>query len=358
MIPTDEQWAAKLAKKEDATDGKVWFREAAVKENTEELAMVCPCVPFWAYEAFTEDVPAHVLWERIHTVDDEDCKAVMEYKDCKAVMEYTKNWLKALHTAHNATRTVQKVEIDSRYFMERPSATSSEWLRKRVATLYPSVVSTAGAAGNPGSQGAGNGTNNALQILAQALAVGNNPSNSAQAITSTLVSSSANYDKFGMSDGDVDRMCILCGLKPGQGAGLPSWFTKINEKGTGKDGQRTLLRKLFSVNLKYEEQPIPCTPSVLDMIMKKVFTGDGDYQTTTGVMKGISPFLFAPQSAEEIADATMYAEAVSTSTSTTVDELQKLCKKAKAPQSITTLINLLKSLEMCLKNYSQLDAHY
>ena len=97
MLPTDEQWFAKISKKDDASDGKVWFREAAVKDNMESLAMVCPCVPLWVYDAFTEDVPAHKLvWERLHMADEEDCEAVMEY---------AKNWSKAVHTPHNTTTT-------------------------------------------------------------------------------------------------------------------------------------------------------------------------------------------------------------------------------------------------------------
>ena len=198
----------------------------------------------------------------------------------------------------------------------------------------------------PNAQGAGRGTNNALAILEQALAAGGNTTQTQnQNITTMPVTSSGNNDNFGMSDGNVDHMCVMCGLKPGQeGAGLPSWFSKLNEKGTSKDGKRILLKKLFADNLKYEEQPIPCTPVVLDMVMNKSFTGDGNYQTTTtGVMKGLSPFVLAPQSAEEIADATSYAEAVATSTSTTVDKLQKLSKKAKVPQTVAALINLLKT---------------
>ena len=170
-----------------------------------------------------------------------------------------------------------------------------------MARLYPSVISTTSTA--PGTP-QGNGTNNALAIHAQALAGQNNvqPQQTIAGLATT-VSTSANYDKkFGMRDGDVDRICTMCGLKAGQGAGLSSWFAKMNEKGNTKDGQRTLLRKMLGLNLKYEEHPILCTPAVLDMIMKKTFTVDGDYyQTTTGVMKGLSPFLFAPQTAEDIA---------------------------------------------------------
>jgi hypothetical protein len=339
MVPTDAQWFEKISKMEDASDGKVWFREATVKENTEDLAMVCPFPPIWAYDAFTEDVPAHVLWERVMAADEENCKNVVEY---------AKTWLKAVHTAHNATNT-KKIEIESRYFMERLVSTSTEWARKRVATLYPSVGSAfiAPSSRTPGAQSQSLGTNNALAILAQALARQANPQ---QATVSTAgAPSSANYDKYGMSDDDIDRICVMCGLQPGQGAGLPSWLEKLNQKGITKDGQRTILRKMLGINLKYEEHPIPCTPAVLDMIIKKAFTGDGDYQTTTGVMKGLSLYLFAPQTAEDIAEATMFATAVETSTSTTVQDLQKLSKKAKAPKSITSLIALLKTFANMLE---------
>ena len=338
MLPTDPQWFEKISKKDDATDGKMWFREAAVKDNTESMAMVCPCLPLWAYDAFTTNVPAHELWERVYTADD---------TECENVRNYVLNWLKAVHTSHNATN-VRKVDIDSRYFMERPGATSTEWVRKRVSTLYPTVG--VGSTTTPGTNGQGQiGTNNALAILAQALAGQTNSQTQQGQPQAAVASTTANYDKFGMSDGDVDRMCILCGLKPGQGAGLPQWFAKLNEKGSTKDGQRTLLRKMLGEHLKYEEHPIPCTPAVLDMIIKKAFTGDGDYQTTTGVMKGLSPFLFAPQTAEDIAEATTYARAVAKSTATTVEDLQKLSKKAKAPQTITMLISLLKTFANVLE---------
>ena len=50
MIPTEDQWFDKITKRDDTSNGKVWFQQAAVKDNTEDLAMVCPIVPFWAYQ--------------------------------------------------------------------------------------------------------------------------------------------------------------------------------------------------------------------------------------------------------------------------------------------------------------------
>ena len=66
-------------------------------------------------------------------------------------------------------------------------------------------------------------------------------------------------------------------------------------------------------------------------------------------MKGLSPYLFATQTAEEIAAATAYSDAVSTSTSTTVGDLQKLSKKAKSPTTVPTLIDLLKTFANALE---------
>ena len=65
MIPTEDQWFDKITKRDDTTskNGKVWFQQAAVKDNTKDLAMVCPIIPFWAYDAFTGDVPAFT-WPR------------------------------------------------------------------------------------------------------------------------------------------------------------------------------------------------------------------------------------------------------------------------------------------------------
>ena len=71
--------------------------------------MVCPIVPFCAYDAFTEDVPAHVVWEQIHSAEEDDCENVRDYP---------KDWLKGVHVAHNTTNN-NKIEIDSaEYFFE------------------------------------------------------------------------------------------------------------------------------------------------------------------------------------------------------------------------------------------------
>ena len=163
MIPTEDQWFDKITKKDDTSNGKVWFQQAAVKDNTEPLAMVCPIVPLWAYDAFTGDLPAHVLWERIHLAEEDDCENVREY---------AKEWLKGVHVAHNATNN-NKIEIDSEFFFERATAVAAEWGKKKVSTIYPAVT----ADDIPKPTDSSGGSNAALTILAQALAAaqGGNP---------------------------------------------------------------------------------------------------------------------------------------------------------------------------------------
>jgi len=334
MIPTEDQWFDKLVKKDNGQNIKSWFQQSAVKDNKEEMAMVCPCLPYWAYDAFTGDVPAHELWERIHVADTEGCVAVRTY---------AKKWLKAVHTAHNNTN-INKIEIDAQFFLEFTGATASAWGRKRARTLYPSIQPQ--QITPPG----GNNTNTTLALIAQLLAAQSPQTAAATAATATsTTATTTNFENFGMSDSDTDRMCIMCGLAAGQGAGLPSWFTKIAEKHHGPDGRKLIIRQLFASSVTYEEHLIPCTPAVLKMVIDKSFGGDGDTQTASGVMKGLSPYLFATQTAEEIAAATAYSDAVSTSTSTTVGDLQKLSKKARSPTTVPTLIDLLKTFANALE---------
>ena len=152
--------------------------------------------------------------------------------------DYAKDWLQGVHVAHNATNN-NKIEIDSGYCFERATAVASEWGQKKVQKIYLSVTAADITAAPENS-----GSNTALTILAQALAAvqGGNPQQTIVPIPGApVVQPSVNYLKYGMSDEDVDRMCILYGLQKGQGAGLPAWFKKVNNKYTGKDGKKTLL---------------------------------------------------------------------------------------------------------------------
>ena len=82
-----------------------------------------------------------------------------------------------------------------------------------------------------------------------------------------------------------------------------------------KDGKRSIIRKLLTTELKYDEHPIPLTPTLLQTIINKEFGGDDDTSTASGAMKGLSPYTMATMTEEELEEASEYAQAVEASKS-------------------------------------------
>ena len=109
---------------------------------------------------------------------------------------------------HTTQQTTTKLKLTVNIFFERATAVASEWGKKKVQTIYPSVT----AADITTAPASGGGSNAALAILAQALAAaqGGNPQTVVPIPGAPVVQPSPNYLKYGMSDEDVDRMCILC----------------------------------------------------------------------------------------------------------------------------------------------------
>ena len=103
MAPTDIQFISKLEQGDDTQTGTTWFQQNPVKDNTVEVAKIAPLPPYLAYDAFTEDVPAHLIWERIEMAD---------HEDMEDVFTYTKNFLMAVHVNHNLTND-KNLQIDS-----------------------------------------------------------------------------------------------------------------------------------------------------------------------------------------------------------------------------------------------------
>ena len=58
----------------------------------------------------------------------------------------------------------------------------------------------------------------------------------------------ANYKKFRMSEGDLNRTLQLCGLNSGQEDQLPEWFSQIVERNLSTNGKRSIIKILFNGN--------------------------------------------------------------------------------------------------------------
>ena len=136
----------------------------------------------------------------------------------------------------------------------------------------------------------------------------------------------------------------MCGLKAGQEDRLPQWITNAAMSNLSKDGKRTAVRAALLADPKYDEHPIPITPQLLKMILDKEFTGDDDNTTAGGAMKGLSIYLMESMTAEEIEEATEYAQALEESRSATVAEIRKrTTRKAQAPADFSGLLDSQKT---------------
>ena len=341
IAPTAAQFKTKINLGEETPSGTMWFQQNPVKENTVEVAKVAPLPPYLAYDALTTDVPAHVIWERIQLADSEGMEEVFEY---------AQNFLMAAHVNHNVSNA-NNLQIDSQFFMERQSSEARTWGRLRTTNVYPMTTSEK----TNSMATTTNQPNQAITALSQILGqhgttAGNQAGTPTQSTPSTLDANENNFKKYGMSEGDLARALQMCGLLPGQEDHLPTWFHDIAEKNLSADGKRSIIKILFNGNIPYEEHEIPSTPTVLDLAIKKNWIGDGDGATATGVMKGLSPYLFSAITAEEVEIETNFADAVRSSTSATVSDIQKLKQeKATPPASHQVLVATLKTFANALE---------
>ena len=79
MVPMQLQFGEKIARNDDATNnGLLWFTQNAVKDITVQVPTAIPFPPYLVYNAFTNDVPAHKLWERLQRAEQEGMEAVLK----------------------------------------------------------------------------------------------------------------------------------------------------------------------------------------------------------------------------------------------------------------------------------------
>jgi hypothetical protein len=72
MAPNQQQFKEKIAIKDDTGFGQPWFSQSVGKDTTVEVPALIPFLPYLAYDALTQDIPAHKLWdERVKCADKE-----------------------------------------------------------------------------------------------------------------------------------------------------------------------------------------------------------------------------------------------------------------------------------------------
>ena len=338
MAPTQTQFSEKIARNDDATTGLPWFTQNAVKDTTVQVPTAVPFPPYLAYDAFTQDVPAHELWERVQCAEQEGMEAVFEM---------AKNFFAAVHVSHNASNK-KTVAIPGYFFFKRPPPEAKQWAAEQAARIYTTVQAQKDTAQQLVTTPP---RTTDLSVLVQAL-TNANPSIAPLTSPTSVVDEveTAIFKKYGLGEADMARVLTMCGLRNGQEDMLPDWFEKVSSKQLSKEGKHVLLRQLMTTDLRFEEHRIPLTPTLLKMIVDKAFGGDEDSETASGAMKGLSPYTMAAMTAEEVASEHDYSTAMSLALATTLAEVKKLTsKKASAPKSVQALMVILRTFTNVLE---------
>jgi hypothetical protein len=209
-----------------------------------------PCPAYLAYDEFTDDISAPILWERI--------KVTEETEQCPDLFNGIKAFLRAANTKN--TKLQGSVALPIRSFSKRAQEDALTWGRARQEVLFPNLkVVTAPATPQR------NGMHTLLQVLAQK---GASPT-SAVALPDPETEC---VKKFGMCTTDLNHILQLCGLNPGQEELLPPWIKEMAVKQLSKDRKHRIIRKMCS-ELRYEDNPIPLFPVVYKMVQDKAFGG-------------------------------------------------------------------------------------
>ena len=333
--PTDKQFEAMLKSKQEAQEGDtIWFKESTVKQTSFQLPKAIPFPPYLAYDAFTEDIPAHVMYERVKDVEDT--------AQAPEVMTMAKNFFKAVHTKHNQGK--KSVSLPETTFTSRSIPETRKWAKSKQHKLFPSLGGNTLPA-TP-TRGGGEDLTTLLQAFITAQAAG---TGSPTSVAAAIDPAAEQMKRYGMCESDHNHFLKLCGLKPGQEELLPAWVEDISKPNMMKDGKHRLIRNMCK-DLLYEDHKIPLFPAIFTMIEKKAFGGDDDGSSALAAMKGLTLYLMVNSTAAEVEEMTEFAEQLQAATSTSVSDIKSLHKKkAAVPASHYTLLQTLRKYANLLK---------
>ena len=269
----------------------------------------------------------------------------------EGLRSYILNFLQATHTDHNASNTAV-VDIGTHPFLSRQHKDAKQLAKEKAARLFSTVCVAGTVAASLPAAPMGT-TQQAsrpqdFQKIAEALIAIQAAGSPAKAAGNVAIVADTDatflFKTYGLCPMDMERILTMCGLQSGQEDRLPEWITTVATANLSKDGKRNVVRKVLNAELKYDEQQIPITPQLIKMIMDKEFTGDNDHTTANGAMKGLSPYLMASMTAEELEEAADCARALEESRSATVAEIRKKhTRKAQALDGFTDLLIILKT---------------
>ena len=148
------------------------------------------------------------------------------------------------------------------------------------------------------------------------------------------------FEKYGLRGEDMTIYLKQCGLSDGQEEELPAWKARMAAKNLSEDGKQRIALSMLE-QMRYEDHPVKPHPTIIKMIMKGKFTGEGS-MTAVAAMTGLTPYMLVELTDSEVTEAQEYYTALSQATATTPADIKKQSKVAKIPGSFHELADTLK----------------
>ena len=340
QVTSQEDFEEKVqANHDQANKGKKWYAEKDTGDTT-TAPKAMPFPAYIAYDAFTKDIPAHEMWERVKLAIEPDWD-----DNTKHLFAKISDFLTSAHTKHKVSSPTSALPAAT--FTQRLHKDAKAWGKERKAKIFPALQLTIQTNAPPTTPTRASEVATIIAALKEAKVLSPTSVADTPAITDDSKDTIA---KYGMCQLDLDNFLTMCGLNAGNEEALPEWVPKMATKGLSLDGKNREIR-LACEHLIYEDHKIPLLPQVLKMFREKAFGGDDDGLTAISAMKGLSPYTMAPISDEEIEEDNDLFNAVSKASSTTHADLQKLMKRrAKTPTSFSSMITILRTYANLLFN--------
>ncbi len=356
-VPTETQFAAKMAQKAtelDAAEGQFdttqWFKHSDAGTILHPLAKVCPMPPFLAYDAFVDNITAHIIWERICYHEDAHPSQAAMFKGIKSFLQ------EGVHTKHLTSQASTAVPRDT--FERRPHRDAVAWAKTRLRHILPlNSPSTpprqihVGPSGGTVLTDAATEFHSLIRELRREVTPPSTPPEAQGATAENNDPHTQQKKKYGVAGEDFLHLLKLCGLTDGQEELLPAHYGRMAETHLSTDGKDRIAKETLET-LRYPEHHVPAHPLILRLIKNKQFSGDDDSYSKEAVMKGLTPYLVVDITEDEVQVATAHEDAVALATTTTTSDIKALFnKKATIPKSFTNLISTLKrfaNLLQCL----------
>ena len=343
-VPTQAAFETKITSKPRDV-GTPWFRATQLQDSdktTTDLAKTIPFPPYLAYDALHDDVPAHIIWERIRHLE-------LPTEQPSQLFQEIKSFLSATHTRY--IDSAPCVTLPTNTFTQRMTPDMKTWVKDRTSHIYDLRPSYSNQ--NP-QQSPATTPQDLLQTLLQTLlqhqnnqnlqgAPATNPAQPPQPTAITKPPCEV-MKKYGLCPSDFSRFLNMCGLADGQEELLPGWLARTAEKGLSKDGKYAILREACT-DLIFDDNPIPLITKTLEMLVKKSWGGEGDTITSESVLQGLTPYTMVPKSEEEIERLNAAWQALQQATATTPkDILQTTAKlKVEVPTDFNTFYKTMRT---------------